>query len=184
MAFSNEYLPSLLAESPGRGEEVSHWPTVHELHSSRASSERTLTWPQQLLKPLRGNFSVEVSETDVISYLPSGGTTENRARLRPKIQSHHKRLSLPHAPPPSHTYYTLNTWNSSANQARCFCRCSALCPRRCLILLLEHSFFQSLTHANSNTFLGSQRQAPFPSMAPPSMPPAQRWSYCMQDFLQ
>lgn len=38
MAFSDEYLPSLPEEMPGRGYEVSYWPTVHELHSSRTSS--------------------------------------------------------------------------------------------------------------------------------------------------
>lgn len=38
MAFSDDCLPSLPEETPGRGDEVSYWPTVRELYSSRTSS--------------------------------------------------------------------------------------------------------------------------------------------------
>ena len=92
MTSSDECLSSLLEETPGRAEKVCHWPTVSVLHSSKTSSGWKFPYlaPDSYSNLWRAISQFNwVSEANTISYLPSGGITEHKPRLKSRINSHH-----------------------------------------------------------------------------------------------
>lgn len=167
---------------------------MHELHSSQTVSGQKLTYlaPDSYLNLWRAISQFKLFEAKTISYASSGGTAEHRSRLRLRMNSRHDPCPLTH--PPGHTHQSLNTCNSFANQAHCFCKRQYSLPgialphffglRRCLLLplqLFEWHLLSSSCHplrqTINKTFLGSQRQSPLPPKAPPPRSCPQHWSH-------